>query len=220
MEQFAIVLSYLSILSVLIPIGIYLVYPSAYTVAKTLFVLLLVSLSADIANEFYVRSGHQGYVIINAFFSIQFVLLSFIYYRLLQLKQFITVSTIVYLFLVLADSFYFQAILEFQNIMRIVESVLLIFYALYSYSVILKRAETNKSQHYLLLWFNLAIVFYCFSNLYLFGISDYILKEMFREDAIIIWGFHSVNNIVKNLFLGIALFGTGTQPTFSIKKKN
>ncbi|MFM6976782.1 MAG: hypothetical protein ACKOW2_08050 [Sphingobacteriaceae bacterium] len=209
MEDFIIAMSYVSALSVLIPISVYLIYPSYNKISIILSILILVALTADIANECFVRSGNEGYYVINTFFIIQFVLLSLIYHRLLINKRMIPGLVALYIILLLTNSFALQDFSTFQSWMRMYECVVLIALALMSYGVILEEPMVDKQQNYLIMWLNLAVIIYYFSSFYLFGISNYISKIMFRDDLMIVWGFHNVNNIIKNILFAIALFESG-----------
>ncbi|MEY3679127.1 MAG: hypothetical protein RI924_1268 [Bacteroidota bacterium] len=97
MEQFAITLSYVSLLSVLIPILSYVAFPNYFKAGSIISILILISLVADIANECYNRAGENGFLIINSFFILQFFLLNQFYYSHLSQKVLIKLVVIVYL---------------------------------------------------------------------------------------------------------------------------
>lgn len=209
MEHFANILSYISIISVLIPIVTFLLYPSQYRAAILISVLIMVALASDIANECFVRSGQKGFIIINSYFILQFILLGAIYHYILKRKLMVKIVMIIYLILLILNTLTLQGFNEFQHFMRIYECVAIIGFGIGSYTSILKTPLEDKNRNFLILWINMAVLFYFFFNLYLFGISNYVLKDMFRDDAMVIWGFHSVNNITKNIFFALALFEAG-----------
>jgi len=217
MEQFANQLSYLSIFSALLPILAYLLFRSNYRNAHFICLLALLSLVADVGNELFSRSGQSGYVITNAFFIIQFLLLSILYYAMLKNKIWLVRLSILYGILLLADILFIQKIDEFQGWIRVFEAIVLAGYAISCYISLHNKPDPDKKSDLLLLWINMGVLFYFFFNLYLFSISNYVLKNMFKEDAMVVWGFHNVNNIVKNILFAIGLYESGNRKFFDTK---
>ncbi len=217
MEQFANQLSYLSIFSALVPILAYLLFRSNYRNAYLICLLAVLSFLADIGNELFSRSGQSGYVITNAFFIIQFLLLSILYYAVLKNKIWLVRLSILYGILLLADILFIQKIDEFQGWIRVFEAIVLAGYALSCYINLHNKPNPDKKFDLLLLWINMGVLFYFFFNLYLFSISNYVLKNMFKEDAMIVWGFHNVNNIVKNILFSIGLYESGKRKFLDTK---
>jgi hypothetical protein len=56
-----------------------------------------------------------------------------------------------------------------------------------------------------LLWINSGILFYFSFNLFLFVMSSYVLTHLEQELTLIIWSFHNVNNIIKNILVGLGI---------------
>ncbi len=209
MEQFAITLSYVSLISVLIPIITYVAFPNYLKGGSVISGLILASLVADIANECYTQAGQNGFLIINGFFILQFLLLNQFYYYLINDKLLIKLIVIFYVILIILNSLFYQGFNEFQHLLRVYECLALITYAVISYYNLFKNPSTDRHFNLFVLWINMGVLFYFFFNLYLFGISNYILKQMFRDDAMIIWGSHSFNNVVKNVLFAIGLYEAG-----------
>lgn len=205
----AIILSYVSIVSVLIPIVTFLFYPSESPLAFLLSILIMLSLISDIVNECYIRAGERGYLILNVYFVLQFILLGFIYFNVFNKQKMILWIVLGFVLIWLSNSIFYQNLHEYQSYSRVLGGIILIVFAILSYTTSFNKPLQNKNLNYLALWINMGVLFYFFFNLYLFGISNYILKQMFRDDAIVIWGFHSINNIVKNILFAIALFEAG-----------
>lgn len=218
MEQFAITLSYISILSVLIPIGVYLIYPSHEKISFLMSILIMVSFAADLANELYIRSGHMGYVIMNIYFVVQFILLCLVYQNILQAKTKIIAAICLFMLFWLTNTLFIQGINEYQSYSRLLGGVILVIMSVICYYRMFRNPITDKKMNLLILWVNMGVLFYFFFNLYLFGMSNYILKNMLKEDAMIVWGFHNVNNIVKNILFAIGLFEAGRKLSGSTAK--
>lgn len=209
LKQLANIMSYVSVLSALVPIMTFLIYRSNYKIAVITLILVMFSFTSDISNEYFVRTGNQGFGVINTYFIIQFGILSLIYHQLLNKTPLVRTLFIIYSILMLVDIFAFKSFNEFQNWIRLFECLSLMLYSYNSYTTTQGDSGKDSNQHYLIVWINLAVLFYSISNLYLFFLGNYIFKELFREDAMVIWGFHSINNIVKNIFFAIALFEAG-----------
>lgn len=217
MEQIANQLSYLSIFSALLPIVAYLLFRSNYRGAHLICLLAALSLLADIGNEFLSRSGQSGYVITNTFFILQYLILSILYYAVLKNKIWLIRLSILYGILLLADIFITRNFDEFQGWIRVFESSVLAYYAISCYINLHNKPSPDKKSDLLLLWINMGVLFYFFFNLYLFSISDYVLTNMSKEDAMVVWGFHNLNNIVKNLLFAIGLYESGNRKFFDTK---
>ncbi len=211
MEQtdIAIILSYVSIVSVLIPIVTFLFYPSESPVAFLLSILIMISLIADIANECFVRAGNTGFLIVNSYYIVMYILLVLIYQKLLPNKILVNIIIVTYVILLGINLLLTKSFKELHHWIRMFECITLVFFSLSSYLHLLKKPLQNKNLNYLIHWINMGVLFYFFLNLYLFTISNYVLKHVFKDDAMVIWGFHSINNIVKNILFAIALFEAG-----------
>ncbi len=211
MEQtdIANILSYVSIVSVLIPIVTFLFYPSESPLAFLLSILIMLALIADIANECYIRAGERGYLILNSYFLLQFILLGFIYFNIFNKQKLILWIVLGFILIWSLNLIFYQTINEYQSYSRILGSLILIVFAIISYKNNFNTPLENNNLNYLIHWINMGVLFYFFLNLYLFTISNYVLKHVFKDDAMVIWGFHSINNIVKNILFAIALFEAG-----------
>lgn len=54
-------------------------------------------------------------------------------------------------------------------------------------------------------WINGGVFFYFAFSLFLFMISNYILLKLDREVGLVIWSFHNMNNMIKNILFGVGL---------------
>lgn len=217
MEQFAIFLSWVSVFSVLIPIGIYLRYPSFHKISYIMAALIMVSLASDVANEIYVRAGNRGYLVLNLFYLIQFILLCSIYLNVFKDKFAVALSLMFFILFWLINTNFWQNIYAYQGNARILGNGILVIFSIACYVKISKKPFSNNKIKSLVLWFNMGVLYYFFCNLYLFAIGQYILEELFKTNSIIIWGLHSMNNAVKNLFFAWALFEAGRNNILSFR---
>lgn len=204
------ILSYISAFSVLVPIAGYFIFKSNYRVAGILFIVLLLSLASDIGNELFVKAGGRGYVILNSYYTIQFLLLNYMYYRLLKNKTWVYLVLILYTGFTTLNTLFIQSfITEFQSWSRILESVTLVSYAGLCYNQMLKYAVKDDRFNELVLWINMGVLFYFGLNLYMFGISNYTFSRLLPDEAKILWEFHNFINTVKNVLFAVGFYYAG-----------
>jgi len=198
---------YVSAGSVLAPMACFLIVKGKNKVAKVLFVLLLASLASDIGNELYVRAGFRGYLILNIFFVTQIILLSQIFALLLERKKGIYVTLALFLVFGVLDTILFQPINEYQNVLRLVGGVMMISFSVYYYFIFFaKPIPTIDIFRFSPGWIVTAVFYYFSYNLFLFVFANYVFRNETREMAMLFWGFHGINNIIKNSLFTIGIY--------------
>jgi|GEM_PF-2542342 len=210
--------SYVSMFSVLIPIAFFLF--GKRSGSKILFALLLASLIADIGNKIYAQLGFRGYIILNIFFSTEFILISLIYASVLIQRKVVYFCLFSFLIIHFLYSLYSQSIHQFQGIIHFFGSLIIIGQAVNYYLERHHLEMCHLEMHYLEMyyflpaenpsrliingWINAAILYYFSFNLFLFAGANYVFKNATPEIGLIFWTFHNLNNIIKN-----CLFATG-----------
>ncbi|HET9056058.1 MAG TPA: hypothetical protein VFN30_04340, partial [Chitinophagaceae bacterium] len=58
-------------------------------------------------------------------------------------------------------------------------------------------------------WITTAVFLYFSFNLFLFIMANYILKKFSAEIGMTVWGFHNINNIVKNILFAVGIYYAG-----------
>jgi hypothetical protein len=85
-----------------------------------------------------------------------------------------------------------------------ITGAIMIFFSI-SYFIYLFSVRTSVGNDELL-WINSGILLYFSLNLFLFVMSSYILTKLDSEISMLIWSFHNVNNIMKNILFGCGIY--------------
>jgi hypothetical protein len=196
--------AHVSTCSVLLPIICYLYVKNGGRIGKPVFLLLCIALLADVGGLLSYNLGLKGFLIPNVFFAIQFILLCLIYYSLFINKK--LVGTILFSFPIafIVYSLFLQSIHEYQSLFITLESILLIVFAIRYCFQTFQILPTREIMKYFPMWVNMAVLFYFAFNLFLLASANYIFKNAPTEVAMVFWGFHNLNNIIKN-----GMFATG-----------
>lgn len=197
-----------SITSVLLPMVMYLIRARRATAPMHLVgaVTIISALSDVIANLLYSRE-QSTVVLFNLYYSLLFLLLTGFYYRIVRAKggrTTVVAGLIVYLLSFALITLYVQAFTEYQTMLWTIIGIIIIVYGI-SYFLYLFSSQQSTTS-YGLLWINGGFLFYFSFNLFLFITSSYVLTELDPEVGMLVWSFHNVNNIVKNILLGLGLY--------------
>src|SRR5260221_4627387 len=199
------VLSYVSVGSVLLPIACYFFVKKKNQVIKLLFILLLASLVSDVCNEIYVRAGFRGYLILNIFFVVQITLLSQIFALLLKEWKIVFITLAVFWAFFILNSIFLQPINEYQSLLRLIGGLIILGHSVYYYFLLFKNLPTDSLLRYSPSWIVDDVSYYFSFNLFLFVIANYLFKNE-PEIRILFWGFHSINNVIKNCLFAAGIY--------------
>ena len=212
---------YLSYFSVLAPIYFFTLNRKKTNIGSLniLGILLCVSALSDLIGYLLARSGLSNMPLVNLYIFIQFLLLSWMYWKFYgkEKKQFIKISVIIFVFIFLINTAFGEGLFVLQSYTNTASSVILIFIAYRFFrvlrtlpTIITKRLTAGIDVHFKALYFiNIAVFFYFVLNLWLFTLSPIVL-EIFNEEAPVnLWVFHNVMNIIKNIFYAIGLYWAG-----------
>ncbi|GHM98946.1 hypothetical protein WSM22_04360 [Cytophagales bacterium WSM2-2] len=202
-------LAYSSAASVIIPIVIYFIGGRYNGTNKWIFILTVTSLVADIANVLYLKAGFTGYTILNIFFLVQIFLLSVIYARLLDEPDHVGGLFLCFFSIWVINFLFMQPISEYQSLLRLLGNALVLGYAISYYHRIYKVMPIKDIKTYGPVWFNNAVLYYFSLNFFLFAATHYIVTSESSDVAIIFWGFHNFNNIIKNCLYAVAIYYGG-----------
>jgi hypothetical protein len=203
----AYVVAYASHASVIVPIAtLFLLRDFRNTLVICVSCFLLASFIADTLSLIEATRGNSNLYIINTHLIIQFVLLNIFYSNLLsRYKRIIYLSGVGFLLYFVLITVCFQGIEVFQTIVRPIDSALLILYSSFYWYNLYVTQPTSELSNYPPFWFNLAIFGYFTLNLLPVAISYYITQPS-NEDSMLIWSWHNLNNIAKNILFAIGIF--------------
>ncbi|HET9055302.1 MAG TPA: hypothetical protein VFN30_00500, partial [Chitinophagaceae bacterium] len=198
MNTFLYALVYSSIFSTLIPIGLFLVKKSKGFIVA-IFILVVISFLFDMINLITVFSGYRGFYSFNTYFILQFLLLSYIFSLLLDNKKFVYTSVLLFVIFTFYVSLGVQGFAEYQSWTRTTGGIILLTYSVLYYRQLLITLPAQNISQYAPFWINSAVFLYFSFNLFLFIIANYVFKNFSNEIGMTVWGFHNINNIVKNI---------------------
>lgn len=175
--------------------------------------LIIISGIADLIG--FISSSQHGLTatIFNIQDILQFTLLSWLFLELISLRKLriITLRIIlhsgiaVYIVAIITVSSFYQNFLENQSLMWTISGAIIIIFSIAYFFYLLSELPANNILTYPPAWINAGVFFYFSFSLFLFVISDYIFLKIEREIGLLIWSFHNVNNIIKNILFGIGL---------------
>jgi hypothetical protein len=206
-EQISEIIRIASIGSVLFPLALYLFRVGQASKALHLIgVLTFVSALSDITGYFLFARGQSTVVLFNVYYILTFLLLTWFYYEIYATrngKMTIISGLVVYVIAFAVVSFY-QSFLQYQTLMWTITGMTMIIYSI-SYFLYLFSTPSMMS-NYGLLWINSGVLLYFSLNLFMFVMSSYVLTKLDSEISLLIWSFHNVNNIMKNILLALGVF--------------
>jgi hypothetical protein len=199
-----------SSISVVVPLIVYLTR-IRYATRRIHIIGAVIVLSAlsDLAGMILFRQHISTVLLFNLYYAMLFFLLTWFYYEILfsnTRRVLVWVGLAVYLQSFLLVSIYVQSIFEYQTLLWVITAVIMIVYSIayffYSFSTI----PASNIFGYTLIWINCAIMIYFSMNLFLFVMGNHVLTKLDPEMSLLVWSFHNVNNIIKNILFSIGLF--------------
>jgi hypothetical protein len=196
-----------SILSVAFPLFSYLSrITQAPRTVHIIGALIIVSALSD-AVAYFLFAQHQSTVVLfNSYYTILFFLLSWFYYEIIshtKARATLWSGVVIYVISFVLVTGFIQGFFEYQTFMWTITGAIMIIFSI-SYFLYLFASETPMTG-YALLWINSGVLFYFCFNLFLFIMSSYVLTQLDPQISILIWSFHNVNNIIKNILFGLGL---------------
>ncbi len=217
MYEIAKSLIYISMFSVLIPILFLLTKKKNFDIKilKILGLLLLASALSDLLSYIILKIGYKTNIpITNTFFIVQFLLLSILYISLLTKKKMIYISISIALIFFIINTIFFQPYIEMQSYFRGVVNIILILYSILYFFQLLNKMPmiTVSILKYYPFWINTAVFYYFGASFLIFFTITYIFKNQSVNFSVIIWSFHNLNNIIKNILFAVAIYFAGRYP--------
>jgi len=170
-------------------------------------VLVFVSAICDIAAYVLYAKGESTVVLFNCYYILVFILLGWFYYEVLppEKRNRTTLAGLtIYGISFILVTLYIQPFDQYQTFMWTITGMIMIFFSI-SYFINLFSARSNMA-NYELLWINSGVLLYFSLNLFLFIMSSYILTKIDPELSILVWSFHNVNNIMKNILFACGIY--------------
>ena len=136
MLQFANILIFVSIFSVLIPIFFLLKKKRNFSNApiRILGILLFASAISDFGGYALFKMGKSNIPLSNIYIIVQFFLLSYMYYFLLEKKRIVYVASILFTGFCVINLLFIQSFNEFQSWPNFIQGIFIIIYSIKYYA--------------------------------------------------------------------------------------
>jgi hypothetical protein len=210
-ESISEIIRYASILSVVLPLIVYFTkIKHASRAVHLIGAALVISAISDMVGYVLFAGGKSTVILFNGYYAVQFLLLTWFYYEVLpsdKAKSIVIGGLVTYALAFALITVFIQPLSEYQNYLWTITGMIMIVYGI-AYFVNLFASEPNHGNHWVL-WINSGILFYFSFNLFVFFMSKYVLTKLEPEVSLLVWSFHNVNNILKNILVafGVAAFG-------------
>lgn len=170
--------------------------------------LVILSGIADLIGAIFFSQHRSTAIVSNIFIILQFSLLSWIFLELIlirKLKTIVFIGIAIYIVSLITVTTSYQGFLQNQTLMWTISGVIIIVFSAIFCLYLLSGLPTFNILAYPPAWINAGIFFYFTFSLYLFVISDFLFFKVEKEVAVLIWSFHNMNNIIKNILFAIGL---------------
>lgn len=204
------VIRMLSTFSVLIPVLLYSIKFKGLSRPIHVIGLLLIMSGLSDAFGMYLSARQMSTVyLFNSFYLLNYVLLIIFFYQVFVNLKHRTVLQ--YLVIAFAIGFVtitasIQPFSEYQTLVWVMVAITMILcsiiYLLNSFTEFRYEPVSNEP----LILINSGILIYFILNLFLFIMGNYVLTRMDKELSSMVWSFHNVNNIIKNVLFAIGIY--------------
>ena len=201
------IIRYASIFSVAFPLILYLFrIRNLNRSGHKIGAIAVISAVCDGIAYFMAKAHVSPVLVLNGYFLIFFLLLAWFYNDVLQTprgQKTVRWGFGIYILAYAVIAIFFQSFTEYQTLMWTMSGAICIIFSIsYFISVFSAMRPMND---FGLLWINSGILFYFSFNLFLFVMSSYVLTRLEPELTLIVWSFHNVNNIIKNILIGLGI---------------
>ena len=204
------IIKYASIFSVAFPLLLYFLRVKQLTRSGHMIgAIVIISALSDGISYVVASAGMSTAVVLNTYFVISFLLLCWFYTEVLQTargKKIVLWGVAVFVIAYIIITIFIQSFTQFQSLMWTTTGAIGIILSIaYFISVF---SAVRPMNDFGLLWINSGILFYFSFNLFLFIMSSYVFTRFEPEVGIIFWSFHNVNNVIKNILIGLGISTT------------
>ncbi len=200
------IIRFASIFSVAFPLLLYVGRLREFsTPGHKVGAILIVSALSDLIALYLFQHDISTALLFNIYYLLFFLLLSWFYSEVLseRTRRAVVIGVVIYAIGFLVLTLFVQSLNEYQTLMwTLAGAISIVFSISYFINVFSSTRPMNDTG---LLWVNSGILFYFSFNLFLFVMSKYVLTELEPEPSLVVWSFHNVNNIIKNILIGLGI---------------
>jgi hypothetical protein len=177
-------------------------------IAYYLLILLILSGTVDIVSTIGAIDSGIRIGVVNFQDAIQFLLITVIYRQMFggEYKSASLIMVFIYVIAASLNTLFLQPLTELQNLNWTLAAVLILFMSIGWMLHVLITMPVKKLVKYGEFWINTAFFCYFSISLFLFLSVNYVFKNQTTEAKVFFWSFHNINNVLKNILLGIGVY--------------
>ncbi len=171
--------------------------------------LVIISGISDLVGFILSKDQESTVVLFNTYYAVLFFLLTWFYYEILFLNNrriMVWIGLAIYLQSFILTTLFVQSFFEYQTLMWVITAIIMIIYGIayffYSFSTI----PMANVFGYSFIWINSGVLIYFCLSLFLFTVGNYALTRLDTEMSAVVWSFHNVSNILKNVLFAIGIY--------------
>lgn len=197
-------------LSLLVPLVIY--FSRMRYASKRLHIigtLIIVSGVCDLLGLVLARQQESTVILFNTYYAVLFGLLTWFYYEILFINNrrlMIWIGLAIYLQSFILISLFVQSFFEYQTLMWVITAMIMIIYGIAYFFYSLSTVPASNVFGHTFTWINSGVLIYFCMSLFLFIIGNYTLTRLDDETSALVWSFHNVNNIIKNVLFAVGIY--------------
>ena len=176
-----------------------------------LFVALFVVLAGlgEIVAEYTTSRHIPNLYILHGYTILEFNVIALFYARFFRgfyPRWLVPGLMVAFTVLALLNSAFLQPITSYNTYARSLEGILIIALALLCYYKILTELPTKRLEKSPIFWVNTGFILYFVGSLFLFVLSNALLKEPNKSMWFMSWGLHSLLMVLMHIFISIGLW--------------
>ena len=197
-------------LSVVIPLAIYLT--RMRNASKRLHIiggLVMVSGICDLLGYIMFSQQQSTVILFNGYYAVIFFLLTWFYYEVLfasTRRLLVWIGLAIYIQSFILVTLFVQSFYEYQTLMWVITAIIMIIHSIAYFFYSLTSIQPANLFGYTFTWINTGVLVYFCLNLFLFILGNYVLTKLDPPVSMMIWSFHNVNNILKNILFAIGIY--------------
>lgn len=209
------IISHISSLSIIVPLLLYFwKFRNAPRPVHIIGALVVISAVCDLIGFILMSGKHSTAVVINIYYMLVFILLSWYYYESIfkvKHKLLLPIGSFVYFVLFLVITLTMQNFYLYQSQVWVLVCVILLVYSL-MYSIYLHKdvLRTGK-QGASAICFSVGFSYYFAWSTGIFIVTEYLLAKLDSETMLLVWSAHNLGNIAKNMFLAAGFYFTANR---------
>lgn len=197
-------------LSVVIPLAIY--FARMRYASRRLHIiggLVIVSGICDLLGYVLFTREQSTVILFNGYYAVIFFLLTWFYYEVLfatTRRLLVWIGLAIYIQSFILVTLFVQSFYEYQTLMWVITAIIMIIHSIAYFFYSLTSIQPANLFGYTFTWINTGVLVYFCLNLFLFILGNYVLTRLDPPVSMMIWSFHNVNNILKNVLFAIGIY--------------